>query len=288
MAPCTALVTDSTSNLTPDLATSRHIYVAPLYVIWGEEMLRDGVDMTDTEFYRRLVAADEIPTTSQVAPQDFTALFEKVRRAEQADEIVCGVISSELSGTYASAIQARNQVDFPVHVIDTRQASWALGHAILAGADARDEGASPAEIAEAVVQAAQHQKLLFTVKSLEHLHRGGRIGNARKLLGSALSIQPVLELNDGVIEAAENVRTRKRAIEYLLKLAEEHANGQPIGRFSVLHGDALDEAEALLARVIELFNPRETYLSYLTPTLGVHVGPGALGVAVESTVPHSY
>ena len=135
MAARTAIVTDSTCNLPPDLARERRIHVAPLYVIWGDDSLRDGIDIQEPAFYERLRAASDIPKTSQVTPQDFVTLFERVRAEEEADAIVCAVLSSDLSGTYASATLAKNLVDFPVHVIDTRQVSWALGHAALAGAE---------------------------------------------------------------------------------------------------------------------------------------------------------
>jgi DegV family protein with EDD domain len=277
----TVLVTDSTCNLPADLTAHRRIHVAPLYILWGDDVYKDGVDITEAEFYQRLVGADDFPKTSQVAPQDFVSLFQHAREAEEAEQVVCAVISSELSGTYASAIQARDMVDFPVHVIDTRQTSWALGHAMLAGAEARDEGASAAEIAAVIADSAARQQLIFTIKSLEYLHRGGRIGHARLLLGSALQIQPLLQLCDGIVESAENVRTRKRAVEHLLRLAETFLNGEPLLRFSVLHGGAADEAETLLARGVQRFSPRESYVSYVTPVLGVHTGPEAIGVVVE-------
>jgi len=159
----------------------------------GGESYRDGIDIKDPELFRRLAATSEIPKTSQVCPPDFATLFEQAR-TDGADEIVCVTVSGDLSGTYASAVQARDMVDFPVHVVDTRQVSWGLGFAALAAARARDAGATPNEIVQAVRDAAAHTQLIFTIESLEYLHRGGRIGNASRLLGSALNIKPVLEL----------------------------------------------------------------------------------------------
>ncbi|MBN2303314.1 MAG: DegV family protein [Anaerolineae bacterium] len=277
----TALVTDSTSNLYPELAAERHIYMAPLYVIWGEEAYKDGVDITDAELFERLSASDEIPKTSQVSPQDFVTLFEQAREAENADEIVCAVISSELSGTYASAIQAKEIVNFPVHVIDTRQTSWALGFSMLAAAEARDNGASPAEIVEIIRSVSTHTLLTFTIESLEYLHRGGRIGNASRLLGSALNIKPVLDVTDGLVNTVDKVRTRKRALTHLLKVAADRAAGHSVVRLAVIHGGCPDEGQFVLDQGIEQLQPRENYLSYVTAVLGVHTGPGAVGVIVE-------
>lgn len=277
----TALVTDSTCNLYPDLARERHIYTAPLYVLWGEASYRDGVDISDDELFRRLKTSSEIPKTSQVAPQDFVALFERAREAEGADEVVCGVISSDLSGTYASAIQAKETVDFPVHVVDTRQASWALGFVMLSAADARDQGASPDEIAQVVRHVSTQTCLLFTIESLEYLHRGGRIGNASRLLGSALNIKPVLELADGVVSTVDKVRTRNRALTHMLQVAENRAGGCPIVRCAIIHGGCEDEGRFLLDKAIERWQLRETYFSYVTAVLGVHTGPGAIGVIIQ-------
>lgn len=281
MVKHTALVTDSTSNLYGALAAENRIYVAPLYVIWGEETLRDGIDLTEQAFYRRLEESDDIPKTSQVSPQDFIDLFHRARELEKADEVVCGVISCDLSGTYASAMQAKEKVDFPVHVVDTRQTTWALGHTMLSAAKARDAGASAEEIVAVIRNTAARQHISFTIESLEYLRRGGRIGNARLLLGSALHIKPVLELRDGLVSSVDNVRTRRRAVERLLKVAEDEAKGREIARLSIIHGDVENEAEFLLRQAVEKFKPRETHLGYACLTIGVHTGPGVLGLVIE-------
>ncbi len=284
MSARTALVTDSTSNLPSDLAAERQIYVAPLYVLWGEECFKDGIDITDVELLRRLAAAspsEELPKTSQVSPQDFIDIFQQARVDQNADEIVCAVISSVLSGTYASAIQAAEMVDFPVHVVDTLQASWTLGFTMLAAAEARDRGASPQEILQTVEDSARRSVLLFTIDTLEYLHRGGRIGGASRLLGTALNIKPILGLQEGRIDSVDKVRTRKRAIDHLLKIAEQHVNGRRVKRLAIIHGDVEAEAQEMAARAVERFQPDEHYLSYITAVLGVHVGPGAIGVNVE-------
>lgn len=287
MAAHVAIVTDSTCNLNPELIAENHIHVVPLYVVWGEESFRDGIDLTGQELFKRLRESPEIPKTSQVSPQDFVEAFTRACEQEGADEVICAVLSGDLSGTYASAIQAREQVDFPVHVIDTRQISWALGFPVLAGARAREQGRDTAEIVQIIQDTAMRSHLLFVVESLDYLHRGGRIGNASRLLGTALNIKPILEVREGIVDSAEKVRTRKRAIEHLLKMAGQLAAGRPIHRFAVIHGDVPQEAEALFDRGVETFQPQEAYLSLATAVLGVHVGPGTLGVIVEWAENHS-
>lgn len=281
MAARTAIVTDSTCNLPPDLARERGIHVVPLYVVWEGESLRDGIDIREQEFYARLRASKDIPKTSQATPQDFVAAFEQARVAANADEVVCPVISSALSGTYASAILARDMVDFPVQVIDTRQVSWSLGHVILAAADARDSGASSDEIAAAARGAAARQQLVFTIDSLEHLRRGGRISSGKLFVGSALNIKPVLVVREGVIEAVENVRTRKRALQQLPKVAAGVLDGRQVKRLSVLHADAEAEGRVVLEQAQQQFQPETVMFAYATTVLGVHAGPGAVGLVVE-------
>ncbi|MCZ2095812.1 MAG: DegV family protein [Anaerolineae bacterium] len=281
MAARTAIVTDSTCNLPPDLARERGIHVVPLYVVWGDESLRDGIDIHEQEFYARLRASKDIPKTSQATPQDFVLAFEQARAAANADEVVCAVVSSALSGTYASAILAQDMVDFPVQVIDTRQVSWALGHVTLAAADARDNGASADEIAATARDAAARQQLVFTIDSLEHLKRGGRISSGKLFVGSALNIKPVLVVREGVIEAVENVRTRKRALQQLPKVAADVLDGRQVKRLSVLHADAEAEGRAVLEQAQQQFQPEEIMFAYATTVLGVHAGPGAVGLVVE-------
>lgn len=276
-----ALVTDSTCNLPADLAAERHIYVAPLYILWNNDSYRDGLDITTEAFYTRLATSDTLPTTSQVSVKDFVEMFQRAREAEQADEVICAVVSSGISGTYASALQAATQVDFPVRLIDTLQVSWALGFPVLAGANARDAGEDADTIEQAIRSAMVRQRLIFTIDSLEYLHKGGRIGNARRLLGSALHIKPILELDDGIVSAGENVRTRKRAVEQMLSVAVQRAQGCPIRRVAVIHADVEDEAQRLLEQAQMRLQPEQIHLSYITPVLGVHVGPGALGLVVE-------
>ncbi len=281
MSTPVALVTDSTCNIPLDLAAERHIYVAPLYVLWGDKSYRDGVDITEPQLFRRLAVARELPKTSQVSPQDFADLYRHARTAENAEAVVCGVVSSGISGTYASAIQACEMVDFPVHVVDTQQVSWALGFPVLAGARARDAGQSAEAVAETIRETATRSHVLFIVESLDYLHRGGRIGGASRLLGTALNIKPVLELRDGVVNPVDKVRTRKRATEHILTHIGQIAGGRPIVRVGIIHGDVEDEALALRDAAVARYSPSEIYVTFATAVLGVHVGPGALGIIAE-------
>ena len=284
MTARTALVTDSTSNIPRSLAEERHIYMAPLYVLWGEKTYRDGIDINEAELFRKLRALgddEDLPKTSQVSVQDFVEMFKQAREAENADEVVCTVLSSGMSGTYQSAMQAKEQVDFPVHVVDAKFTSWALGLPVLSGADARDQGASPAEVAEAIRRSVEHIAFFFTLENLHFLHRGGRIGNASHLFGTLLNIKPVLTMTDGIVTSADKVRTRKRAVQRLLTLAEKKVGDHKAKRLAVMHGDAEEEARGVLEKALAKFQPQEHFFTYATSVLGVHVGPGAIGLIVE-------
>ena len=284
MTARTALVTDSTSNLSHDLAEKRHIHIAPLYVLWGDKSYKDGVDISEAELFqklRELGSDDDLPKTSQVSVQDFVDMFKQAREAENADEVVCTVISTGMSGTYSSAMQAREQVDFPVHVIDSLYTSWALGLPVLSGADARDQGASPTEIVEAIQQSLAHTSFHFTLESLDFLHRGGRIGNASHLFGTLLNIKPVLKMVDGVVTSADKVRTRKRALQRLMALAAKDVGDHKVKRVAVMHGGTEGEARPVLDQAVAKFQPQEHFFNFATSVLGVHVGPGAVGLIVE-------
>lgn len=277
MATHFALVTDGTSDLTDALARQHQITIVPQHVIWGGETLKDRVDITIEDFYRRLATDPELPKTSQPSPAEFAAAFQRVRDETGAGAVLAPVISSELSGTYSSAQQAAKMVDFPVHAIDTRTASMAQGLIVLALADARDAGASAEEAVALAHRSIARSQVLFTVKTLEYLHRGGRIGGARRLLGTMLDIKPILHVQDGRIEALESVRTRKRALSRLVELlASLRDPARPL-RIGVLHGDAPEEVEALAAEIKTRFQPQFITVGAICAAIGVHTGPGVIG-----------
>ncbi len=275
-----AIVTDSTSDMPAELAQQRQIYVAPLHVMWGTETLRDGVDITPEEFYKRLGAESELPTTSQPTPAALAELYEKARQETGAETIIALTISADLSGTYSSAQQAIKMVDFPVHAIDLRTTTLAQSLSVFKVADLRDQGGSVEEAVALAESLRARTKVIFTLDTLEYLHKGGRIGGARRLLGTALNIKPILHVVDGKIEARESVRTRKRAQSRLVELlAEEIDPDKPVS-IGVLHGNAQQEAETLAAAVLERWTPEQLVVAQVGTAIGVHTGPGAVGFAI--------
>jgi DegV family protein with EDD domain len=275
-----ALITDSTSDLPLNIRQERQIYVAPLHITWGKDLLKDGIDITPREFYQRLEKDPILPTTSQPTPAEFATLYQKAIDETGADSALVLTISAELSGTYSSATQAAKMVDFPVRVVDTKSVS--MGHAmnLILAADAIDGGASLDEAAALAESLVPQTHLVFTLNTLEYLHKGGRIGGAQRLIGTAFNIKPLLQLVDGKIEPRESIRTRKRALSRLVDVFEEIVNPEKPLHVGILHGNAAQEAAWLEQAICDRWQPAKLISTQVGAVIGVHTGPGAVGFAV--------
>ncbi len=272
-----AIVTDSTA-LPSEIAKKFDITVIPLSVIWDGESYADGVDITPTEFYNRLAKSDTMPSTSQPPAAAFNACFKELLK--QGKDVIAILISSGISGTVNSALQAKQEIGSErISVVDSKTAATATGLHVLAAARKAAAGGSLKEVTEVALQAQSHTDVVFAVDTLEFLHKGGRIGGAKRFLGSMLNIKPILEMKDGLIEPVDQVRTHKRALERLITLVEEKANHEKPLRLAVFHSNAPDQAQALLVEVEELLSPDEIFLAELSPAIGTHVGPGTLAIA---------
>ena len=272
-----AIVTDSTAYLSESYIKQYDIHVLPLKVIWGAESFDDNVDITPEEFYKRLQESEEMPTTSQVTVAEFKKLFESLH--SQGKEVLCVVISSEISGTLASAEAAKVEIpEAKIALVDSRTTIVDLAFQVLVAARAARSGASLEECVSAVEQDKQNSGVIFAVDTLEFLHRGGRIGGARRLLGTVLNIKPILTLTDGKVDALEQTRTRKKSLHRLVEIAAERVEGKQNLRLGVAHADAPNEAAALLKDASERLKPVETMIAQMSPVIGTHVGPGTLAL----------
>lgn len=272
------IVTDSTADLPPELAHALGITVVPLNVIFGDEVYRDGVDITSDEFFRRLETSSVHPTTSQPSPAAFQETYERLAQGG-ADGIVSLHISAKLSGTYTSAQLGRQaaQVSCPVEVIDSQTVSLALGFCAIRAAKAANQGAALERVLAITDYAIHHNRLYDMLDTLEYLHRGGRIGRARALLGSLLNLKPVITLQKGEVVPVARARTRAKAIDELVRLALSHPNIAEVG---IVHATTPEDAERLRQRFAQTLPDATIYVARLGPVLGVHVGPGTLGVCV--------
>jgi DegV family protein with EDD domain len=274
-----ALVTDSTAYLPADMVAQHGITVVPLYVNFGDESYRDNVDITPDDFYTRLPKAKVMPSTSQPSRGDFTTVYRRLVE-EGATAIISVHISSLLSGTVSSALMARDDVpDVPIYVVDSLSTSMGLGFMVLEASRQLAAGQPAEEIVRSLEAMRGDLRLLFLVDTLEFLHRGGRIGGAAAFLGSMLSLKPLLTLRDGRIEALERVRTKRRAVRRMLELVTEEMAGREV-RAAILHAAIPGEGQSLCEELPQQMNCCEIYLTELSPVIGTHTGPGALGVVI--------
>lgn len=276
--PKIAVVTDSSALLPGDLANQYDIRTAPITVTWGTDAYLDGVEITPPEFYRRLREHPIHPSTTQPDPDDFIRLFDEL--ANDYAGIVVPLISSELNGAVRSAsIAAEQFANMPIRVVDTRSTAMGLGFSVLAAARAASSGKSIDQVEQDARRVASMVKVFFVVDTLKFLHRGGKIGGAARHLGTAFALKPLFHLKDGRVDVLEQVRTKRKAVERMLELAQQSLNGDPV-RASIMHANALREGEALKKKVASLFQCSELHITELSPVIAANTGPGTLGLAI--------
>ena len=275
-----AIVIDSTTNLPLDLMKQYDIREIHAVVIWSGEELLDRVDIQPTEFYQRLATAPEMPTTSQATPGEAKAVLEQLA-SEGYTDVLAIHLSDKLSGTINSMEQAISMMDAKINVeiVNTKSASMGSGWPVLMAARAAEAGKSLAEVKAIAEKASAQTGVLLLVDTLEFLHRGGRIGGAQRFIGTALNLKPILEVQEGAVEALERQRTRKKALNRLVEIAVDRIGGRTPVYLATLHADAADEAQKLLDMVAEKVNPVETAIAEVSPSVGTHTGPGTVGVA---------
>jgi len=274
-----AIVTDSTAYLPQDFVELHNIQVVPLNIHWDDKTYIDGIDITPVEFYERLEQSSTIPSTSQPSAGDFLQVFKEL--APHYSGIIVPLISSGISGTVDSAKTAASMFsEAPVEVIDSRLTAAGLALVVTEIAQSASDGKSLKEIKQLADGIINRMKLFFVVDTLKYLHKNGRIGGASRYLGAALSIKPILYLdNQGKIDALEKVRTKRKAIERLIQLAVEKADGKPV-HVGVMHAKAFKEAKNLRDQLLEQFDCIQIGIYDISPVIGAHVGPGTVGLAI--------
>lgn len=272
-----AVVTDSTTAIPDSIAREHNLTIVPLNLIWDGESYLDGIEITPVEFYERLVKSNTMPTTSQPSVGMFVETFRKL--IDQGYDILTIVISTKLSGTYLSAIQAA--ADFPrnrITVIDSLQGSMPLSLAVLMTAQAAQRGATLLECTNLAKDLCKRVRTLFIVDTLEFLHKGGRIGGAARLIGTALKMKPILEIKDGEIDSLEKVRTFKKATERVFQIAESELGKQgTIDYLGIVTANAPQVGDEFLNMAHQRFHVRNEFVGLISPVIGAHVGPGTLG-----------
>jgi DegV family protein with EDD domain len=273
------IVTDSTAYLPEETTRKYDIPVVRLYVHFGEEAFKEGLELSNEEFYTRLKEAPVLPTTSQPSAGEFHQVFQEL--VEAGHEIVALTISSKLSGTWNSAMAAKEMLpEAGISVIDTLSTSVAMHLMIEAATEAIAAGATREEVVAQIEEIKSKIQLLFVVDTLEYLAKGGRIGNAKAFMGTLLKVKPILTLQDGAIEPLEQVRSRRKAQARMLDLIEEHVGGKgPQAKLGIVNALALEDAERLRDEITARLGCAEPIMGSLGPAIGTHTGPGLVGIA---------
>jgi len=273
------IATDSSAYLPKEYVDKYQIPVLPLTVNWEGKSYYDGIDIQAEEFYQQLGQSKSMATTSQVTVGQFLEVFGKLLDA--GNQVLYLGISSGISATINSALQAKVELGNPENLIvmDSQFVSMALGLMVLEVAKAAENGASLQECYQLAQDAVGRIGVFFTVDTLEYLHRGGRINSAKRLLGSALNLKPIMEIRDGKIELVESVISRKKALIRMVDLIEKGVDGRTPVRLAPFHALAFDDMVVMENIAKERLNPIEIIRSEVSPVVGSHVGPGTVSVA---------
>lgn len=277
--PATAIITDSDSSIPAEISERLQIRQVPINIHFGEETLRTGIDINDSELFARVDRGDPYPTTSAPSPGQFVEAFQEAFEAGARD-LVCYCVSAEVSATYNAARQACNELpDKDITVVDTRSLSLGQGFLAIAAAEAARQGASRDEILSLTKDMGGRCHLFAALATLKYLAKSGRVPTLQASIGNLLNVMPVLTIRDGTLDLLERVRTRKKAWPRVVELALEAAGDKPVERMGVIHVNAPDEARQfldLLSKSLE--PPQDTIFAELTPGLSVHGGTGMVGV----------
>lgn len=271
------IVTDSVADIPPGVLKKLDITVIPVLLRFGEEMLRDGIDITTDQFFERIKTAKNMPTTAVPSLDLFARTY--ARLAVETDEILVIMLSSKLSGIYNAALQSAKLIESNcrIEIVDSGTAVMCQGFAVIHAAQAALKGAGMDEILEIVNRDLPRTEMRAAFDTLEYLQRGGRIGKAQALLGSMLKINPLITLKDGLVEPAGRARSRAKALDHLYEFA---AGYKHIEEMAVEDAACPEDAELLVERLGGIFPKERIYRSRVTPVIGAHTGPGLLLVAV--------
>lgn len=272
------IVTDSTSDLTPALAKQFGISVVPLTVSFGRESFLDRVEISTDEFYRRLISEEIFPQTTQPSPNAFASVYKKL--CTESKEIMVITISKKLSGTFdsaLSAIQIFNKPECKIEVVNSEITAAALGLLAIWASKQAAAGMPLAELKTTVEGRIAGTKPVMAFDTLKYLARGGRIGKAQGLLGSLLSVKPVLTIKDGEVSPMTRVRSMNAGIDVLYNFAASH---KQIDEMAVEYATTPDLADALIDRLGGIYPKEKIYRTTVSPVLGAYMGPSVLSVSV--------
>ena len=271
------VVTDSCSDITPQLAREFGITVVPLYVNFGNETYRDNVDLSTEEFYHKLETSKIHPTTSTATPADFAKIFTKLM--EETKEILTITLSEKFSATYAAALQAKAMVkkDCRIEVIDSKAGAGAQMLLVISAAKMAQAGANLDHIIDQVKKAIPRVHIRMSFDTLEYLRRGGRIGKVQAFLGSLLKVNPIVGIKDGATFPIARSRNRTQAMDFLVNFVKGFSQLEAV---AIEDATTPDDLQILAERLKDVAPPERIYRSKVSPVVGTHVGPHVLAVAI--------
>lgn len=271
------IVVDSTADLPADLIQRHCIAVVPINIQFGTQTYKENIDLDQDGFYRKIEQSHALPKTSQPSPGEFVDVYRRV--ANRGDQIISMHVTAKLSGTCQSAQLAAAQLkdEFEVVVIDSGCGSAALGFMAVEAAQLAARGAPMAEIVQRIETIRPRVNIYLSPEHLKYLQMSGRVTNVQALIGSMLSLKPIISLEEGTLHPVARIRTRAKAIDHMLQLTKEKIGDRP-SHLAIVHAQAKSEADALMLRAKQIFNIRESFVDDLATSLAVHFGPGCLGI----------
>ena len=271
------IITDSTADITPAMAQAMNVSIVPLKVLFGTQEYRDGIDLSIEDFYKKLTSSDQLPTTSQPSPNDFLVEFEQAKQA--GDEVLVLCLSSELSGTYQSAVLAKNVCEYDeIHIVDTLQATIGTQILLNEALRMRQAGSTAAQIAGRLNELKHRVTILAVVDTLEYLVKGGRLSRAAGFAGSLLGIHPMITLDQGKLVVLGKARGRKATLELFRREMEK--KGMPDLNFAPVFGyTGSAEAVSELIEAMKQQGIESPYVCAVGSVIGTHTGPGVSAIA---------
>lgn len=273
------IITDSSSDLTRDLIEEFDITVVPLFARFGDEVFRERIDITEEQFYDRLLNGNVFPATIQPNPQDFVDVYQNV--SKNADAIVSIHISGKLSGTLNSAFQAKDIVggSCPIELVDSQTTTVALGLIVLAAARVAKQGGSLQEVLAVAREACSMSSAYCLLDTLKYLEKGGRIGKAKALVGTLLNVKPIISIKEGEVIPYGQVRSRVKGLDQVIDIVKKAGEVKDI---AIAYSTTPDDATALAERLSPIVNNKKINVFRMGTTLGIHTGPGSLVVGILS------
>ncbi len=271
------IITDSTADLPRELIQKYDIEVLPLMVNFGDKSYRDGVDITPGQFYEMLAGSKILPTTSQVNPPAFVSAYQ--RALDNGDAVISIHLSSKGSGTYQSAVIARDIIGSDrIFVIDSLGYSMGIGLIALAGARLARAGIAPEEIEKELLDLRDRMNYVFGVDTLEYLKKGGRLSPAKATIATVMNIKPILEVRNGELEVLDKVRGKKKALNRIIQIAREKSQNMEDKTVAIVHAACEEDAVQFRDMVVQEFNPGEVIVSEIGCVIGTHAGPGTIAI----------